>query len=314
MRSNDNFENVQDIPHHCVEIKTIESRFTRLVAQCSNQLGDNTSGWLNAMRAASGRGEKFDVHEKLKYMMEKLAEQGFLNRFQPSKRLASKCIQNKPFKKKEQRDYSPWPQTWDPQQQPPPPVPASREVRHWPAGWGYEDAENSSDATKFGVVNSIEQPDPAGARVALSRVLKTRNPWSVITLRLLRRGEEAQRHKQILGLVSPWMRNRFKRPSNFPERRRFRCPICIIEYFEETDRKERRRLKSRVYRIFEDLPSQCCSMSWHVESCHTDGGRHRFCVACGKRCASEGGVFQHLRENAGCLGGARFLRRGRLSG
>ena len=101
------------------------------------------------MRAASGRGEKFDVHEKLKYMMEKLAEQGFLNRFQP-KRLASKCIQNKPFKKKEQRDYhacsgacySPWPQTWDPQQQPPPPwfsVPVSREVRHWPAGLGCED-------------------------------------------------------------------------------------------------------------------------------------------------------------------------------
>ena len=85
---------VRDIPPHCVEIKTIESRFTRLVAQCSNQLGDNTSGWLNAMRAASGRGEKFDVHEKLKYMMEKLAEQGFLNRFQPSKRLASKCVQN----------------------------------------------------------------------------------------------------------------------------------------------------------------------------------------------------------------------------
>ena len=39
--------------------------------------------------------------------------------------------------------YSPWPQTWDPQQQPPPAwssVPMSREVRHWPAGWGYEDA------------------------------------------------------------------------------------------------------------------------------------------------------------------------------
>ena len=64
MPSNDNFQNVQDIPPHCVEIKTIESRFTRLVAQCSNQLGDNTSGWLNAMRASSRRGEKFDVHEK----------------------------------------------------------------------------------------------------------------------------------------------------------------------------------------------------------------------------------------------------------
>ena len=99
MPSPDNLQNIQEVPLHCVEIKTIESRFTRLVAQCSNQLGDNTSGWLNAMRAASGRGEKFDVHEKLKYMMEKLAEQGFLNRFQP-KRLASKCIQNKPFKKK----------------------------------------------------------------------------------------------------------------------------------------------------------------------------------------------------------------------
>ena len=86
---------------------------------------------------------------------------------------------SKPFKKKEQLDYSTWPQTLDPQQQPPP-----------PAGWGCEDAENSSDATKFGVVNKIEQPDPAGARVALSRVLKTRNSWSVITLRLLRRGEE----------------------------------------------------------------------------------------------------------------------------
>ena len=149
------------------------------------------------MRAASGRDEKLDVHEKLKYMMEKLAEQGFLNRFQP-KRLASKCIQNKPFKKKEQRGYSPWPQTLDPLQQPLPPwfsVPVSREVRHWPAGWGYEDAGNSSDATKFGVVDNIEQPDPAGARVALSRVLKTRNSWSVITLRLLRRGEET--------LVSP---------------------------------------------------------------------------------------------------------------
>ena len=71
----------------------------------------------------------------------------------------------------------------------------SREVRHWPAGWGYEDAGNSSDATKFGVVDNIEQPDPAGARVALSRVLKTQNSWSVITLRLLRRGEET--------LVSP---------------------------------------------------------------------------------------------------------------
>ena len=164
------------------------------------------------------------------------------------------------------------------------------------------------------MVNNIEQPDPAGARVALSRVLKTRNSWSVITLRLLRRGEETQSHKQILGLVSPWMQNRFERPSNFPERRRFRCSICIIEYFEETDREERRRLKGRVYRIFDDVPSQSCSMSWHVESCHADGGRFRFCVACGKRCASEGGVFQHLRENAGCLGGARFLRRGRLSG
>ena len=94
MASPDNLQNIQEVPPHCVEIKTIESRFTRLVSQCSNQLGDNTSGWLNAMRAASGRGEKFDVHEKLKYMMEKLAEQGFLNRFQPSKRLASKCVQN----------------------------------------------------------------------------------------------------------------------------------------------------------------------------------------------------------------------------
>ena len=64
MPSPDNLQNVQDVPPHCVEIKTIESRFTRLVAQCSNQLGDNTSGWLKAMRAASGRGEKFDVHEK----------------------------------------------------------------------------------------------------------------------------------------------------------------------------------------------------------------------------------------------------------
>ena len=173
MPSPDNLQNVQDVPPHCVEIKTIESRFTRLVAQCSNQLGDNTSGWLNAMRAASGRGEKFDVHEKLKYMMEKLAEQGFLNRFQPSKRLASKRVQNKRFEKKEQRDYSTWPQTWDPQQQPPPPwfsVPVSREVRHWPAGWGYEDAGNSSDATKFGVVNNIEQPDPAGARIAFGHL------------------------------------------------------------------------------------------------------------------------------------------------
>ena len=66
------------------------------------------------------------------------------------------------------RDYSTWPQTLDPQQQPPPPwfsVPVSREVRHWPAGWGYEDAGNNSDATKFGVVNHIEQPDPDGARI-----------------------------------------------------------------------------------------------------------------------------------------------------
>ena len=139
MPSPDNFQNVQDIPRHCVEIKTIESRFTRWVAQCSNQLGDNTSGWLNATRAASWRGEKSDVHEKLKYMMEKLAEQGFLNRFQPSKRLASKCIKNKLFEKKEQRDYSTWPQTLDPQQQPPPPSffePDGREVPHRPADWG----------------------------------------------------------------------------------------------------------------------------------------------------------------------------------
>ena len=122
MPSPDNLQNIQEVPPHCVEIKTIESRFTRLVARYSNQLGDNTSGWLNAMRAASGRGEKFDVLEKLEYMMEKLAEQGFLNRIQPCKRLASKCIKNKPLEKKEQWDCSTWPQTLDPQQQPPPPM------------------------------------------------------------------------------------------------------------------------------------------------------------------------------------------------
>ena len=93
------------------------------------------------MRAASGRDEKLDVHEKLKYMMEKLAEQGFLNRIQPCKRLASKCIKNKPLEKKEQWDCSTWPQTLDPQQQPPP-----------PAGWGYEDAENIVVPTRRSLV------------------------------------------------------------------------------------------------------------------------------------------------------------------
>ena len=166
MPSPDSLQNIPEVPPHCVEIKTIESRFTRLVARYSNQLGDNTSGWLKAMRAASGRGEKFDVVEKLEYMVEKLAEQGFLNRFQP-KRLASKCIQNKPFKKKEQRGYSPWPQTLDPRQQPLPPwfsVPVSREVRHSPAGWANEDAGNSSETTIIGVVNNIVQLDPADGR------------------------------------------------------------------------------------------------------------------------------------------------------
>ena len=52
---------------------------------------------------------------------------------------------------------SPWPQTWDPQQQPPPPSfsePDGREVPHRPADWGYGDyAGNSS-------------PDPNGDRIS----------------------------------------------------------------------------------------------------------------------------------------------------
>ena len=43
--------------------------------------------------------------------------------------------------------------------------PNGREVPHRPADWGYGDyAGNSSDATKFGVVNNIEQLDPADGR------------------------------------------------------------------------------------------------------------------------------------------------------
>ena len=44
--------------------------------------------------------------------------------------------------------------------------PNGREVPHRPADWGDGDyAGNSSDATKFGVVKKIEQPDPNGDRI-----------------------------------------------------------------------------------------------------------------------------------------------------
>ena len=45
--------------------------------------------------------------------------------------------------------------------------PNGREVPHRPADWGDGDyAGNSSDATKFGVVKKIEQPDPNGDRIS----------------------------------------------------------------------------------------------------------------------------------------------------
>ena len=44
--------------------------------------------------------------------------------------------------------------------------PNGREVPHRPADWGDGDyAGNSSDATEFGVVKKIEQPDPNGDRI-----------------------------------------------------------------------------------------------------------------------------------------------------
>ena len=129
----------------------------------------------------------------------------------------------------------------------------------------------------------------------MRRVVKIRKLWSAITLRVLRRVEEAKRLEYMNGLVDSWtpMTWPLRRPSSWPKRRKFRCPICIIRYIQETDRKQRRTLKGNAYTIFEDLPSQCCSMGWHVQSCHTDGGRQRVCVACGKRCASEEGMFKH---------------------
>ena len=138
-------------------------------------------------------------------------------------------------------------------------------------------------------------------RRTASRLVKIRNLWYVIGRRLVRRKEEANRHSEVWGLVDSW--TMFKRPSTWNSRRKFRCWICILDYFEEADLKQRRRqFKASAYRVFEDVPSQCWSMTDHVKSYHAGLGDRRICVVCKKRCASEHGVLEHqLRQHVpGC--------------
>ena len=118
--------------------------------------------------------------------------------------------------------------------------------------------------------------------------------WKSLSLLLLRRDGEAVYHQAVRALLDPWLSCWFRRPATWSCRRKdTRCLICVADYLRERDPKERLWMRVRAKCVFADLPSQNCSIAQHVIACHDDMGTERLCVACHRRCASEGGLFVH---------------------
>ena len=116
--------------------------------------------------------------------------------------------------------------------------------------------------------------------------------WYSMGRRLVRRSAEQSCVYHMRALVEAWVPIRVTRPKSWSKRGPLRCPICIFDYFQASEPRERRQKKKAAYRLYEGS-AQCCSMSLHMEHKHDDLGRSRRCVKCGKLCASEGGAFHH---------------------
>ena len=116
--------------------------------------------------------------------------------------------------------------------------------------------------------------------------------WYSMGRRLVRRSAEQSCVYHMRALVEAWVPIRVTRPKSWSKRGPLRCPICIFDYFQASEPRERRQKKNAAYRLYEGR-AHCASMSMHMEHKHDDLGRSRICVKCGKICASEGGAFQH---------------------
>ena len=116
--------------------------------------------------------------------------------------------------------------------------------------------------------------------------------WYFMGRRLVRRATEQSCFYQMRAIVEAWVPFRPTRPKSWSKRGPLRCLICIFDYLQESEPRERRRKKRAAYLKFE-RPTQCSSMYHHMQVVHNDLGRCRRCVVCKGILNCESEAFRH---------------------